>query len=98
MPNTRLIWFAQPGERPCCVTAPDPCPGDEPDLEVCGEAEDVPGALRLVEELERDSLRLFTLAAEIENHFRVSLYEDEEGELATVGDLVDLIRSKIERG
>lgn len=54
--------------------------------------------MRLVEDLELDSLRLFTLAAEIENHFRVSLYEDEEGELATVGDLVDLIRSKIERG
>lgn len=53
--------------------------------------------MRLVEDLELDSLRLFTLAAEIENHFRVSLYEDEEGELLTIGDLVDLIRSKIDR-
>lgn len=51
----------------------------------------------LVEELELDSLRLFTLAAEIENHFRINLYEDEEGELHTVGDLVDLIRSKLGR-
>ncbi len=54
--------------------------------------------MRLVEDLELDSLRLFTLAAEIENYFRVNLYEDEEGELLTVGDLVDLIRSKVDRG
>ncbi|MCB1035822.1 MAG: acyl carrier protein [Acidobacteria bacterium] len=69
--------------------------------EVAREHLDWQGPIRremlLVEDLELDSLRLFTLAAELENHFRIHLYEDEEGELSTVGDLVDLIRSKLGR-
>lgn len=51
--------------------------------------------MRLVEDLELDSLRLFTLAAEVENHFRVRLDEGEEAELVTVGDLAELIRRKL---
>ena len=53
--------------------------------------------MSLVEDLELDSLRLFTLAAEVENHFRVRLDEGEEMELRTVGDLVDLVRRKLAR-
>ncbi len=51
--------------------------------------------MRLVEDLELDSMRLFTLAAEVENHFRVILDEEDEGALVTVGDLADLIGRKL---
>ncbi len=51
--------------------------------------------MRLVEDLELDSMRLFTLAAELENHFRIHLYEDDEATLETVGDLVDTIGRKL---
>ena len=40
----------------------------------------------LVEDLELDSIRLLTLAVEVENEFRVILSEDHD--LITVGDLV----------
>ena len=50
--------------------------------------------MRLVEGLELDSLRLFTLAAEVENRFQVCLDEQDEARLETVGDLVDLIHRK----
>lgn len=46
--------------------------------------------MRLVEDLELDSLKTLTLALEVENHFRVSL--DEEAEILTVGDLAAIIR------
>ncbi|MCH9650924.1 MAG: acyl carrier protein [Deltaproteobacteria bacterium] len=51
--------------------------------------------MRLVEDLELDSMRLFTLAAELENHFRIHLYEEDEMTLETVGDLVDAIGRKL---
>lgn len=52
---------------------------------------------RLVEDLELDSIRLLTLAVEVENRFRVALDpEDEEG-ITTVGDLVDAVGSKLDR-
>jgi len=54
--------------------------------------------MNLVEDLELDSLRLFTLAAEVENHFRVRLDEGDEMELQTVGDLVDLVSRKLVPG
>ncbi len=44
--------------------------------------------LHLVEDLELDSVRLLTLAIEVENRFRVCLDEDDELAIATVGDLV----------
>ena len=51
---------------------------------------------RLVEDLELDSIRLLTLAVEVENRFRVTLDpEDEEG-ISTVGDLVDAVARKLE--
>lgn len=51
---------------------------------------------RLVEDLELDSIRLLTLAMEVEDHFRIMLDEDDEAGLTTVGDLVDLIAAKLE--
>ncbi len=51
--------------------------------------------LRLVEDLEFDSLKLLTLAAEIENRFRVMLDPDEEAAIATLGDLVALLETKL---
>lgn len=53
--------------------------------------------LRLVDTLELDSLRLLTLVVEVENHFRICLDEGSEAGIETVGDLVALIRSKLEQ-
>lgn len=49
----------------------------------------------LIEELRLDSLRLLTLAVEVENRFRVRLAPEEEGAIVTVGDLVDLVGRKL---
>ncbi len=51
--------------------------------------------LRLVEDLGFDSLKLLTLAAEVENRFRVTLDPDEEAGIATLGDLVALLETKL---
>lgn len=50
--------------------------------------------MHLVEDLELDSLRLLTLAVEVENHFRVCLDEEDEAVIETVGDLVRIIEQK----
>lgn len=52
-------------------------------------------AMRLVEDLRLDSLRLLTLAVEVENRFRICLDEEDEETIATVGDLVDAVRRKL---
>ncbi|MEO7794451.1 MAG: acyl carrier protein [Thermoanaerobaculia bacterium] len=52
-------------------------------------------ALRLVEDLEFDSLKLLTLAAEVENRFRVTLEPDEEAGIETLGDLLALLQRKL---
>lgn len=51
--------------------------------------------LRLVEDLALDSLRLLTLAVEVEDHFRVSLEEEDEAEIRTLGDLADTVARKL---
>jgi acyl carrier protein len=51
--------------------------------------------MRLVEDLRLDSIRLLTLAAEVENRFRVRLDELDEGAIETVGDLVTIVRRKL---
>lgn len=51
--------------------------------------------LRLVEDLRLDSIRLLTLAAEVENRFRIFLDELDEGAIETIGDLVAVVRRKI---
>jgi acyl carrier protein len=51
--------------------------------------------MRLVEDLRLDSVRLLTLAVEVENRFRVFLDELDEGAIETVGDLVAVVRRKL---
>jgi acyl carrier protein len=50
---------------------------------------------RLVEDLELDSIRLLTLATEVENRFRVLLEPADEERIETVGDLVAAVREKL---
>lgn len=51
--------------------------------------------MRLLEDLRLDSIRLLTLAAEVENRFRVILEEEDEAGIQTVGDLVAAVRRKL---
>lgn len=51
--------------------------------------------MRLVEDLRLDSVRLLTLAAEVENRFRILLDEADELAIQTVGDLVAIVRRKL---
>jgi acyl carrier protein len=51
--------------------------------------------MRLIEDLRLDSIRLLTLAAEVENRFRVLLDEADEKAIETVGDLVAIVRRKL---
>lgn len=53
---------------------------------------------RLVEDLGLDSLRLLTLAAEVENRFRVALEPEDDAAIATVGDLVAALERRMEQG
>ncbi|HRC86989.1 MAG TPA: acyl carrier protein [Thermoanaerobaculia bacterium] len=53
--------------------------------------------MRLVEDLRLDSIRLLTLAVEVENYFRVCLDEADDAGLATVADLVAAVRRKLAR-
>jgi acyl carrier protein len=54
--------------------------------------------MRLVEDLRLDSIRLLTLAAEVENRFRVMLAEEDEAGIETVGDLVSVVGRKLAAG
>ena len=47
--------------------------------------------MRLVEDLELDSLKALTLAIEVENRLQIRLYPEVESEIDTVGDLVDVV-------
>jgi acyl carrier protein len=51
--------------------------------------------MRLVEDLRLDSIRLLTLAAEVENRFQILLGEEEEAGIETVGDLVRIVERKL---
>ncbi len=53
-------------------------------------------ATPLVQALELDSMRQLTLVVELENHFDVCLEEGDEDGIETVGDLVDVLRRRIE--
>ena len=55
------------------------------------------GDMRLVEDLELDSLQLMTLAVETENRFRIILDPDEEASIERVEDLVRLVSKKSAR-
>jgi len=54
--------------------------------------------MRLVEDLQLDSIRLLTLATEVENHFRILLSSEDEAGILTVGDLVAAVRRKRAHG
>lgn len=49
---------------------------------------ELPLNARLIEDLELDSIRLMTLAVEVENRFRVAIDPQDEEQIATVEDLV----------
>ncbi|MDP2313364.1 MAG: acyl carrier protein [Pseudomonadota bacterium] len=49
----------------------------------------------LVEALRLDSVRLLTLVAELENHFRVVLEDGDEAGIEHVADLVAVLRRRI---
>jgi len=49
----------------------------------------------LVEALGLDSLRMFTLVAELENHFRLCFEDGDEVGLVTVADLVAVLRRRL---
>lgn len=63
-----------------------------------GHAGELAPHMRLVEDLELDSIRLLTLAVEVENRFRVRLDEADEAAIETVGDLVAAVRRKLAAG
>jgi acyl carrier protein len=50
---------------------------------------------RLVEDLELDSIRLLTLAVEVENRFLVALEPEDEAGIVTVADLVDTVARRL---
>ena len=50
--------------------------------------------MRLVEDLELDSIKTLTLALELENHFRICLPQD--AQIVTVGDLVTTIQGVLD--
>jgi acyl carrier protein len=54
--------------------------------------------MRLLEDLRLDSIRLLTLAVEVENHFRVCLDETDDAGIVTVADLVAAVRRKLPGG
>ena len=51
--------------------------------------------MHLVEDLDLDSLKLLTLAVEVENHFQICLDEADEAAIETVADLVRTIEQKV---
>ena len=59
-----------------------------------GWTEPLTPELRLVEDLELDSIKSLTLALEVENHFRVCL--DEEAGIITVGDLINAVEEHLD--
>jgi acyl carrier protein len=56
---------------------------------------ELPLAARLIEDLALDSIRLLTLATEVENHFRIILEPEDESAIVTVADLVTAVAGKL---
>jgi len=53
--------------------------------------------MRLVEDLSLDSIKLLTLAVEVENRFKICLDPERDHELITVADLVGAIGRHLEQ-
>lgn len=51
--------------------------------------------MRLIEDIQLDSIQLMTLAMEVEDRFRICLEEEDEAEIKTVGDLVETVETKL---
>lgn len=60
-----------------------------------GWAEPLVPEMRLVEDLRLDSLRLLTLAVEVENRFQICLDATDEAGIVTVADLAAVVRRKL---
>lgn len=52
---------------------------------------------RLIDDLSLDSLRALTLVIEIENRLRIRLTPEDEAGLVTIGDLLNVIGSHLDR-
>lgn len=52
-------------------------------------------AMRLLEDLELDSIALLTLAVEVENRFQICLEPEDEAGIVTVGDLAAAVARKL---
>ncbi len=52
--------------------------------------------MRLVEDLALDSIRLLTLAVEVENRFEICLDPQDEEAIATIGDLVAAVERQLD--
>lgn len=52
-------------------------------------------AMDLIEDLELDSLLLLTLAVEVENKFRICLDQEDEANIRTVSDLMEIVHRKL---
>jgi acyl carrier protein len=61
-----------------------------------GFGEPLAPEMRLVEDLRLDSIRLLTLAVEVENRFQVCLDPEDEAAIETVGDLVAVVGRKLD--
>lgn len=53
-------------------------------------------AMRLVEDLSLDSIRLLTLAVEVENRFEICLDPRDEEAIVTIGDLVAAVEGQLD--
>lgn len=53
--------------------------------------------LRFAEDLELDSIKILTLAVEVENRFRICLDPSNEARIETVGDLVAEVGRQLAR-
>lgn len=51
--------------------------------------------MRLVEDLELDSIRRLSLAVAVEDRFRICLDEADEVEIVTLGDLAEVVERKL---
>jgi len=49
----------------------------------------------VLNDMELDSLQLIALVVEVENRFRVCLEPEDEAQIATIGDLVEVIRQRL---
>lgn len=63
--------------------------------EQLGVAVPLESRMRLVEDLELDSVRALTLVVELENRFRICLEPEDEVGIATVGDLAGVVARKL---